>query len=141
MTHLIKIFSGRLLVSLLLIVPIGFIGTSQAKSYKGVSFTGSWSGKGSVVHQGKRHSISCKVRNTNKAGKVYYSSFRCNIPNLGKGSLTILARQTGRNRYSGSFVDEYSNTRVRLTASQKGKRMRVNISSRQWKGHVILHKR
>lgn len=136
-----KLFTGRLVVLFMIIALLGFVGVSHAKSSGGISFTGSWSGKGTVRHQGKRHSISCRVRNTNKVGKVYYSTFRCNIPNLGKGSLTILVTQKGKNRYTGSFVDEHSTTRVRLSATQRGKRMRVNISSSRWKGHVNLNKR
>ena len=141
MTDIIQRLAGKYGLAIVFISALGLVGTCYANVPKEVSFTGHWVGTGIVTLNGKSDPIYCKVRNINKAGKIYYSTFNCVVPGLGKGSLTILSEQVEPNRYIGSFKDEYNHTNIKLKGQQTGNTLDVVVNSSSWNGTLTLYKK
>ncbi len=139
MATLMKLFSGRTLLTLVVMLGLAS-GPLSAKSTGMASFTGSWSGSGVVGFSGKPEPIDCRVSNVNKAGNTFYSTFSCSMDAYGSGRLTIMVEKMGANLYRGSFYDEQNQVRVYLSGRIHGDRMKVDLSSKKWKGVIYLRK-
>lgn len=140
MRNMFKIHFG-LPVSIVLLVGLFAVsGVVLAKAGKLTSFAGVWSGGGTVGFTGSRQRIDCRVKNTNKAGNEFYSTFSCAMKAFGKGRLTILMEKVGKKRYVGSFYDSYNQVNVKVSVLQNGRRQKVDLRSRKWRGVLHLRK-
>lgn len=117
-----------------------FSGTSLAKPAGDATFDGIWSGAGTVALFGRPEPISCRVRNTNRSGGEYFSSFTCAMDAYGSGSLTIPMERVGARRYSGRFYDSFNQVNVQVSVLQEGNSQKVLVSSKKWKGVLHLRK-
>ena len=120
---------------------LALIAMMSTAVYAKEAFTGTWIGTGMVTFKGKPDPIFCKVRNMNKAGRVFYSMFTCTIPRLGKGSLTIESEKINSSKFKGQYKDEYNGNKINLLAKLKGDKMDVKVSSSSWNGYVNFQKK